>query len=106
MSGPFFSDELPSAPARYPDRPGHKRRETSKAAADAIAPVAGNLRERVLAAVREKPGTPEQIAARLNVPVMNVRPRLSELSRKSLVVDSGKRGKAMGGRQAIVWRAA
>ena len=93
-------------PVRYPDRPGFKVRDTSRKAAEAMTPKAKPLRDRVLAAIRAKPGTPEDIAARLREPVMNIRPRLSELSAKGFVMDSGERGPAMGGRQAIVWRAA
>lgn len=99
---PEFEQE---APARYPDVPGARRRDTSKAAADAIAPRVGSLRERVLACVKLKPGTPERIANILGEPVMNIRPRLSELSKTGLVKDSGRRGKAMGGRKAIIWEA-
>lgn len=91
---------------RYPDYPGAQARDTSQAAADAIVPVARTLRARVLDEIRKAPGTPEQIAHRLGVPLMNTRPRLSELSARGLVVDSGARGTAMGGRKAIIWRAA
>lgn len=89
----------------YPSHPGWKGRGTSKAAADGIAPEAKGLRARVLEAVKARQGTPEQIAHRLGVPLMNVRPRLSELAAVGLVEDSGERGTAMGGRKAIVWRA-
>jgi hypothetical protein len=97
---------LADMPAAYPEVPGAKGRETSVAAAQAIAPRAPTLRERVLAEIRRRPGTPEDIARRIKEPVMNVRPRFSELSSMGLLEDSGKRGKAMGGRKAIVWRCA
>lgn len=92
----------------YPDHPGHKRRRTSRAAAEAMAPKAGSIRQRVYDALKAKPGTPEEIAARLGVPVMNVRPRCSELAadapgRGPLIRDTGLRRTAMGGREAIVW---
>lgn len=99
---PSFFD----TPAQYPDAPGWKARETSRAAAEGIAPRAKTLRERVLDAVRAEPGTPEAIADRLGEPVMNCRPRLSELSARALVKDSGRRGPAMGGRKSIIWEAA
>lgn len=92
-------------PASYPDRPGYKGRATSFAAAEAISERAPKLRDRVLAAIRKEPGTPEEVAARLDEPVMNIRPRCSELAAKSLIADSGHRRKAMGGRNAIVWQA-
>lgn len=96
---------LKQAPA-YPDAPGAKARETSFAAAEAIAPRVGNLRERVLAELQAFPGSPEQIAQRLSEPVMNIRPRCSELAHKGLIRDSGKRAFAQGGRRAIVWEIA
>lgn len=88
----------------YPDAPGWKARDTSRAAAAGVAEKAKSLRERVLDAVCARPGTPEQIAKRIGEPLMNVRPRLSELAAKGLVEDSGLRGPAVGGRQAIIWR--
>jgi hypothetical protein len=105
VGGPFFADELEPAPARYPERPGHKRRDTSKAAADGIAPQAKTLREQVYDAIKARPGTPEEIARRTGIPLMNVRPRCSELVKKNLVIDTGQRRQASGGRMAIVWRA-
>lgn len=106
----FFADDLPPAqkaqkPARYPDAAGWKARDTAQAAAEAMTPKAGSLRERVLAEVRVFPGSPEMIAQRLKEPVMNIRPRLSELAKKNLVRDSGRRAIAQGGRKAIVWEA-
>lgn len=92
--------------AFYPDTPGHKgNRDTGRAAAAGMEPKAGTIRARVLAAIREKPGTPEEIAERIREPVMNVRPRISECSVLGLVEDSGERAKAMGGRMAIRWKA-
>lgn len=90
----------------YPDHPGAKARETSFAAADAIAPKAMSLRARVFDAIREKPGTPEEIAARLGEAVHNIGPRCSELAARNLIADSGDRREAMGGRRAIVWQVA
>lgn len=87
----------------YPDAPGFKARETSRAAAEAIAPHALSLRARVYDELKKGPGSPEQLAKRLREPVMNIRPRCSQLAAKGLIKDSGTRAKAMGGRQAIVW---
>ena len=88
----------------YPDAPGFKARETAEDAANGIAGKAGSLRARVYAELRVGPATPEDIALRLGEPVHNIRPRLSELAARGLVEDSGDRGTAMGGRQAIRWR--
>lgn len=92
-------------PDIYPEAPGWKARDTSRAAAVGMASKAGSLRDRVLAEIRRKPGSPELIAKRLHEPVMNVRPRCSELAAKNLIEDSGARAEAQGGRKAIVWRA-
>lgn len=89
----------------YPTEPGWKGRSTSHDAASGIAPRARSLRAQVYDALKQAPGSPEQIAERLGVPVMNVRPRAAELSRMGLITDSGQRATAMGGRKAIVWKA-
>ena len=101
----FFGAAAAPAPAGYPDAPGWKRQATSRAAAEGIAPKAKSLRERVLEAIRLHPGTPEDIARRLGEPVLNVRPRTSELFRAGLIERTGITGKALGGREAIIWRA-
>ncbi len=91
----------------YPDEPGWKApgRDTSKAAAAGVAPKAKSIRARVYDCLKDgHPRTPEEIAAMLGIPVMNVRPRLSELFARGLVTDSGTRGLAFGGRSAIAWR--
>ena len=90
----------------YPDEPGWKARDTSCEAARGVSSAALTLRERVLAAIKIAAGTPEELADRLDVPVLNVRPRCSELSAKGLIHDTGARRRAMGGRNAIVWGAA
>lgn len=101
MSGLFFPED--ERPTTYPHRPGWRAEGTSREAAEGIAPKAKPLRERVLAELRQAPGSPEQLAKRLGEPVMNIRPRLSEASKLGLVRDSGKRGRAQGGRMAIIW---
>jgi hypothetical protein len=104
MSSAAFQSDLFGE--RYPRAPGWKARRTAADAAAGIAAKAKPLRERVLEEIGLKPGTPEQIAHRLGVPLMNVRPRCSELAALKLIVDSGGRATAMGGRQAIIWRIA
>jgi hypothetical protein len=89
----------------YPDSPGWKRRETSEAAAAAMAPRAGTIRERVLSALRENPGTADEIAERIGEHFLSCRPRCSELAAKFLIADSGIRRPNVGGKSAIVWQA-
>lgn len=101
----LFGERSPVLP-RYPEAPGFKARETSRQAAEAIAPKAMSLRAMVFEEIKRRPSTPEEIAERLRQPVHNIRPRTSELSARCLIVDSGERREAMGGRRAIVWKAA
>lgn len=90
----------------YPNSPGWKARATSQAAAEAIAPQVKSLRARVFDEIKRTPSTPEEVAARLKQPVHSIRPRFSECAAKGWIVDSGERRRAMGGRNAIVWRIA
>lgn len=90
---------------KYPRTPGFKRQPTSRAAAEGIAEKAPLLRDRVLAEIKRKPSTPEQVALAIGEPLLNVRPRCSELVKLKLIEDTGVRREALGGRQAIVWKA-
>lgn len=102
VAGVRMSD--PDLFAGYPNAPGWKARDTSRAAAEAIKPRAMSLRARVYESLRQAPGTPEDVAERLGEPVMNIRPRCSELSARGMIEETQQRGPAMGGRRAIVWR--
>ncbi|MCG7346604.1 hypothetical protein [Sphingomonas sp. ACRSK] len=88
----------------YPHQPGARARDTSRDAADAIAPDAGKLRARALAVVRRSNGlTADEVAGRLGLSILSIRPRLTELSRLGQVRDSGLRRRNASGRPAIVW---
>lgn len=103
MSGhDLFSDYTP---ARYPERPGFKGRETSKAAAEQMVAIAGTLRERVLAEIKRRPSTPDEVAERMGVTVLAARPRVTELAKLGKIEDTGDRRQNASGRSAIVWRA-
>jgi len=89
---------------RYPEAPGAQDRETSQAAADFIAPTAPQLRARALAIVeRSNVLTADEVAGRLGLSILSIRPRLTELSRLGKVRDGGTRRKNKSGRNAIVW---
>jgi hypothetical protein len=93
---------------KYPVSPGWKDRDTSKAAADAIAPTAECLRHMVLKALKVRPMSADQIAAYLGIDKLSIRPRCSELSRHrsdrpARIMDSGKRTPNASGKMAIVW---
>jgi hypothetical protein len=92
----------------YPDAPGHRNVETSIAAAEAIAPKLGRLQRMVEAAIREAGSlglTADEVAARLNMDRWSIQPRTSELNRKGLIRDSGRRRLNVTGKAAIVWTA-
>lgn len=88
----------------YPAVPGWKGRDTSREAAERVP--AKVLQAKVLAEFR--PGcwfTADEVAERLNLSVLSVRPRVCELSALGKLRDSGERRKNPSGRSAIVWQA-
>lgn len=99
-----MKDTLGDTP--YPQTPGWKARDTSKAAAEQMAPISGTLRANVLAAIKAEPDglTADECATRLNQSVLAIRPRVSELAAEKLITDSGTRRENAGGKNAIVWK--
>jgi hypothetical protein len=97
----FF--DLPPAPEPLPAN----HTDTSRAAAESMAPHAGALRERVFAFVNWEHGaTCDEIEHSLKLAHQTASARLWELKRAQRIVDSGRRRPTTSGRQAIVWRAA
>ncbi|QQV76503.1 hypothetical protein H5J25_13720 [Sphingomonas aliaeris] len=89
---------------RYPHAPGAQDRDTSRDAADAAAVTAPMLRAQALAVVERSNGlTADEVAGRLGLSILSIRPRLTELSRLGKVRDSGQRRKNASGKRAIVW---
>lgn len=88
---------------RYPDVPGHRDTDTSRAAADSMRESATTLRGRCLAVLRVEPLTADEAAAKLGVSILAIRPRCTELARMGLVRDTGRRRMNESGRSAIVW---
>ena len=88
----------------YPDRPGFKERGgTSQEAAQNLGTVAG-MRAAVLAEIRRVPSTADEVAEKLGLSSLSVRPRCSELRHFGKIVYSGKRRKnAVSGVSAAVW---
>ena len=93
----------------YPDAPGHRQVETSVAAADAFAPKLGRLQRMAEGAIKAAGPhglTADELAARLAMDRWSIQPRTSELKRKGLIRDSGRRRPNCTGKCAIVWIAA
>ncbi|MGU3316308.1 hypothetical protein ACLBWH_12225 [Sphingomonas sp. M6A6_1c] len=47
--------------------------------------------------------TADEVAGRLGLSILSIRPRLTELARLGRVRDSGSRRRNVSGKQAIVW---
>lgn len=88
----------------YPNHPGAQDRDTSRAAADDAAETAPQLRARALAVLERSNGlTADEVAGRLGLSILSIRPRVTELSRLGKVRDSGQRRQNASGKSAIVW---
>lgn len=92
--------------AEYPDAPGFKWTDTSKAAADAIAPKLGRLQRLALEAIKSRGAvglTADELAEALGLDRYSIQPRTSELRQKGSIVDSGLRRPNASKKRAIVW---
>jgi hypothetical protein len=90
----------------YPNWPGFRARDTSKAAADAIAPNAETLRDHVLNWFHNlglAGLTADEAAAWMCRDILSIRPRVAELAKMGRIRDSGQRRKNKSGKSAIVW---
>ena len=90
----------------YPRTPGWRTPVTSIEAAEAIAPGAKLLRDKVLRAIRAAGAfglTADEAAARLGLTPFTARPRCTELNKLGEIMDSGLRRENESGRRAIVW---
>jgi hypothetical protein len=98
--------ELLPANQGYPTSPGFKAPGPSELAANAISPTAAKLRAMVLAEFQRTGAglTADEIAKDLNLSVLSVRPRVSELRRNGQIEQTGSRRKNASGMTATVWR--
>lgn len=93
-------------PTEYPDAPGHRGVETSVEAAESIAPRCGRLQKLTLEAVASRGPfglTADEAAEVLGMDRWSIQPRVSELKKKGLILDSGLRRFNSTGKRAIVW---
>lgn len=101
----LFGHTTPPEP-RYPDIPGSRYLETSRKAAEGIAPKAPTLRAKCFALLRsEGPATADEVAAKMQSSILSIRPRIAELNGMGLIVDTGTRRANASGNTAVVWRA-
>lgn len=90
---------------RYPNYPGHHANDTSKEAAEAIAPHVNRLQALALGEIRgagRNGHTREELSEALAIDPKSIEPRVSELKRKGLIVDSGQRRLNRSGKRASV----
>ena len=92
----------------YPDRPGFKVKGPSQQAAQKITSTATKLRTAVLNEFKLHPDgrTADEIASSLNLSVLSVRPRVSELRLLGKIEQTGARRTNESGKPAAVWRLA
>ena len=93
---------------RYPNVPGSRRGapETSREAAESIAPIAKSHRALVfaaLASVVERGLTGDEVAERCDLTVYQVRARIAERHADKWIADSGRREQLGSGRRGVVW---
>lgn len=84
-------------------------RDTSRAALESIAPRVERIQGLALLAVREAgdPGlTADEVAQRLKLSVLAVRPRITELNKLGQIKATDRRRRNASGRLATVWVAA
>jgi predicted ArsR family transcriptional regulator len=92
----------------YPDAPGFKVPGPSEQAAKTMTVNVNKMRAAVLAQIAQYSGgaTADEIAKDLNLSVLSVRPRVSELKRNGEIEQTGARRKNESGMTATVWRIA
>jgi DNA-binding IclR family transcriptional regulator len=90
----------------YPDAPGFKVSGPSEQAAEAVGSIANKMRAAVLAQFAQYPSgaTADEIAKDLNLSILSVRPRVSELHRSGALAKTDQRRKNASGMSATVWR--
>lgn len=91
---------------RYPDTPGHNFRDTSKEAAERIAPKAPALRLRILGELQVRASfgaTCDELEQAFGLSHQTVSARLREMNLAKSIYDSEKRRPTRSGRNAIVW---
>lgn len=91
--------------SEYPEHPGFKVPGPSQEAAAVIQNTARTIRVEVLRTLILNVGgmTADEIAGHLQMSVLTVRPRVSELHRAGMIRKTDRRGKNQSGMSATVW---
>ena len=91
----------------YPSNPGFKIHGPSESAARTMRGSAAQLRAKVLARIAEYPSgaTADEVAKDLDLSVLSVRPRVSELRRNGDIRQTPQRRRNASGMTATVWQA-
>lgn len=105
MSEETMTDLFSYAPEpSYPNAPGFKENDTSRAAADSMKSATGELQRKCLKALVGSPMTADQIAEAIGETPFSTRPRLTELLALGKVCDAGFRCRNASGRSAKAWK--
>jgi hypothetical protein len=91
-------------PYEPPEPPAQRHSQTSKAAAAQIKKAIGPLHKLILAHLKDKPSTDEEIMSALDMNGNTERPRRRELELMGKIEDSGKTRRTKSGRDAVIWR--
>ncbi len=86
--------------------PAQRHSPTSKAAAEQIKRAISPLHNRILAALKLKPMTDEEMQDSLKMSANTQRPRRRELQIMGKIMDCGQTRLCRSGRSAVVWRIA
>lgn len=90
--------------AGYPDMPGASKCDTSRDAAREMLGSASSIRANVLRLLKSKPMTTDEVAEKLGLSVLAVRPRFSELQKMGMIEKTDARRPNKSKRMAVVWR--
>jgi hypothetical protein len=104
---PWSTSAVPQSVRDYPTHPGARERGgTSEAAARSMVQSASTLRTRVLSYLNASgPSTTDECAAALELSVLAIRPRFSELLVSGSIEKTDERRRNASGLTATVWRA-
>lgn len=91
----------------YPTENNHRGVDTSREAAEMVAPLSNRLRAVVHGVLYRHPTglTVEEVCAVARFPRYSLQPRFTELRKMGMIRDTGARRFNQSGARAIVWRA-